>query len=286
MPATSSRAPDKGRLGVMRNLSLCGCGFLGMYHLGVAGCLVKHGPSFLSKLDRIAGASAGALVAALLVTCPTVKQIEAATDMVYNMAKSIRKKPLGALTPGFQISKELTKTLDAVLPPNAHETARDRLYISLTNVATQKNELLSQFNTRFELIEALVASCHIPVYSGAKFPTLNEQQYCDGGLTNNMVRFSDGRTITVSPFSGKQDIGPRDSLKKGKGYYFNLHNQDIQMSFNNFRRMGHAFFPPPSQILQQYYELGHNDTSRFLVREGLYEIVKPGDNPMVYESSV
>lgn len=51
--------------------------------------------------------------------------------------------------------------------------------------------------------------------------------------------------------------------------------------------MAHAFFPPRSYILHQYFELGHKDASRFLVREGLYEIPKPEDRkPMVYESSV
>ena len=58
------------------NLSFCGCGFLGMYHLGVASCLVKHGPGFLASVDRVAGASAGALVAALLVTAPTVRHVQ------------------------------------------------------------------------------------------------------------------------------------------------------------------------------------------------------------------
>ena len=61
----------------------------------------------------------------------------------------------------------------------------------------------------------------------------------------------------------------------------------FQLNFNNIRRLGHAFFPPKSGILQQYFELGHKDASRFLVREGLYEITKPGDRkPLVYESSV
>ena len=58
------------------NLSFCGCGFLGMYHLGVASCLVKHGPGFLASVDRVAGASAGALIAALLVTAPTVRHVQ------------------------------------------------------------------------------------------------------------------------------------------------------------------------------------------------------------------
>lgn len=49
------------------NLSLCGCGFLGIYHLGVAACLKQYAPSFLSTLQKIGGASAGALVAGVLV---------------------------------------------------------------------------------------------------------------------------------------------------------------------------------------------------------------------------
>lgn len=50
------------------SLSMCGCGFLGMYHLGVVACLSQRGPSFLEKLEKVGGASAGALMAAVLVT--------------------------------------------------------------------------------------------------------------------------------------------------------------------------------------------------------------------------
>lgn len=50
----------------MLNLSFAGCGFLGIYHLGVAMSLARHGRSFLAKVDRFAGASAGSLVAATL----------------------------------------------------------------------------------------------------------------------------------------------------------------------------------------------------------------------------
>lgn len=270
------------------NLSLCGCGFLGIYHLGVASCMVKHGQKLLARLDRVAGASAGALAAAVLVSAPTTRHVEISTEMLTGLAKKIRRKPLGALTPGFQLTKQVAKLLDKVLPPDAHELARGRLHVSLTRAKTHKNEVITDFDTREELIEALVASCHIPVYSGRKTPTLRGEHYCDGGLTDNLVRFSDGRTITVSPFSGKQDIGPHDALAKGtKGNYFNLHNQDIQLNFNNIRRFGHAFFPPRRDVLQQYFELGHKDASRFLIKEGLYEIQMPGEKkPLVYESSV
>lgn len=270
------------------NLSLCGCGFLGIYHLGVAASLVKHGARFLASLDRVAGASAGALAAAILVTAPTIRHVQLSTDMLTNVARKIRKKPLGALTPGFQLTTRVSRLLDKILPPDAHELARGRLYVSLTHAKTRHNELFTDFRSRDELIAALAASCHIPVYSGLRSPTVRGEHYFDGGLTDNLVRFLDGRTITVSPFSGKQDIGPRDTLKKGtKGAYFTLHNQDLQLNFNNVLRFSHAFFPPREYVLQQYLELGHKEASRFLIREGLYEIHKPGDKkPMVYESSL
>jgi len=49
------------------NLSLCGCGFLGVYHLGVAACLREHGSSFLRNIQRVGGASAGSLVGCMIV---------------------------------------------------------------------------------------------------------------------------------------------------------------------------------------------------------------------------
>ena len=48
------------------NLSFCGCGFLGLYHLGVASKFTQCGKRFLGSVDRYAGASAGSLIACLL----------------------------------------------------------------------------------------------------------------------------------------------------------------------------------------------------------------------------
>ena len=48
------------------SLSFAGCGFLGLYHLGVASCLREYAP--ISRNTRICGASAGAL-AAMALAC-------------------------------------------------------------------------------------------------------------------------------------------------------------------------------------------------------------------------
>lgn len=50
------------------NISFAGCGFLGIYHVGVASCLVEQAPFLVQNARHIYGASAGALTATALVT--------------------------------------------------------------------------------------------------------------------------------------------------------------------------------------------------------------------------
>lgn len=47
------------------NLSFAGCGFLGIYHVGVACCFRKYAPHLL--LNKISGASAGTIAACCLL---------------------------------------------------------------------------------------------------------------------------------------------------------------------------------------------------------------------------
>ena len=49
------------------NFSFAGCGFMGIYHVGVASCLREYAPEYMLK-HKISGASAGAISAALLLT--------------------------------------------------------------------------------------------------------------------------------------------------------------------------------------------------------------------------
>lgn len=48
------------------NFSVAGCGFLGIYHIGVASCLKQHAPHLL-ETAKFAGASAGAIVSCCLI---------------------------------------------------------------------------------------------------------------------------------------------------------------------------------------------------------------------------
>lgn len=58
--------PNKvSRKNLIMNLSFAGCGFLGIYHVGVAVCFKKYAPHML--VEKIAGASAGAVAACCLL---------------------------------------------------------------------------------------------------------------------------------------------------------------------------------------------------------------------------
>lgn len=50
------------------NLSFAGCGFLGIYHIGVASCLLEKAPYLVKGASKLYGASAGALTASVLAS--------------------------------------------------------------------------------------------------------------------------------------------------------------------------------------------------------------------------
>ena len=52
----------------------------------------------------------------------------------------------------------------------------------------------------------------------------------------------------------------------------NLDVSSDQVNMKNVKRGSHAFFPPKRGSLQDYFVKGRDDTSRFLIREGMYQV--------------
>lgn len=48
------------------SISFAGCGFMGIYHVGASSCILERFPHLIDKASKIYGASAGALIAAIL----------------------------------------------------------------------------------------------------------------------------------------------------------------------------------------------------------------------------
>ncbi|XP_045342337.1 patatin-like phospholipase domain-containing protein 2 isoform X1 [Leopardus geoffroyi] len=151
------------------NISFAGCGFLGVYHIGVASCLREHAPFLVANATHIYGASAGALTATALVTGACLG--EAGANII-EVSKEARKRFLGPLHPSFNLVKTIRGCLLKTLPADSHERASGRLGISLTRVSDGENVIISHFGSKDELIQANVCSTFIPVYCGLIPPAL------------------------------------------------------------------------------------------------------------------
>lgn len=246
------------------NISFAGCGFLGVYHVGVASCLQERAPHLLKDACKVYGASAGALMAAAVVSGACIAQCCAD---VMELAKEARKRHLGPLHPSFNLVKIVKKGLNKNLPDNIHELASGRLCISLTRVSDGENVLVSDFNSKEELIQALICSSFVPVYCGLIPPSFRGVRYVDGGISNNLPQYELKNTITVSPFSGESDICPRDNSTNF--HELRVTNTSIQFSLSNLQRLTRALFPPEPKVLGEMCQQGYNDALRFLKENNL-----------------
>ncbi|XP_044125358.1 patatin-like phospholipase domain-containing protein 2 [Bufo gargarizans] len=252
------------------NISFAGCGFLGIYHIGVASCLKEHAPFLVENARNIYGASAGALTATALVSGACLG--EAGANII-DVSKEARKRFLGPLHPSFNLVKIIRNCLYKTLPDDAHEHATGRLGISLTRVSDGENVLLTQFNTKEELIQACVCSTFIPVYCGLIPPCLQGVRYVDGGISDNLPQYELKNTITVSPFSGESDICPHDGCTNM--HELRVTNTSIQFNLSNLYRLSKALFPPEPQVLKEMCKQGYKDALRFLKRNGLLNQPRP-----------
>ncbi|CAH3028774.1 unnamed protein product, partial [Porites evermanni] len=242
------------------NLTFSGCGFLGIYHIGVMACLKENAVDFLKRVQCFGGASAGAFAAIGLVVDLDISEV---TESVIRLSKRAKSFSLGPLHPSFQIVKTVRRAFEKMLPDNAHEIASGKLHISLTRVPDLQNVIVSKFFSKEDLIEALVATSFVPLYSGILPAVFRGKYYVDGGISDNLPQhFKEGETITVSPFSGESDICPRDT--SSNDVHIELKNTSMQFTLHNFYRFSCALFPPNEDVMSDICRQGYRDTLRFL----------------------
>ena len=132
------------------NLTFSGCGFLGIYHLGVVSCLKENAPDLLKRIKCYGGASAGSFASLALVLDLDLSE---SAEFVMRLAKRANSLALGALHPSLHLVKTLRRSFEKILPENAHEIASGRLHISLTRVADMRNTIVSKYWSKDDLIE-------------------------------------------------------------------------------------------------------------------------------------
>ncbi|KAL8606865.1 hypothetical protein ACOMHN_036503 [Nucella lapillus] len=239
------------------SFSLAGCGFLGIYHIGAAACLSEHVPHLLENA-RFCGASAGALIASCLICGVPMDQC---VDFTLRLAASSGQYPLGGWEPNINIQAILRHSIEQVLPPDAHMLCSRRLFISITSISKWKNQIISTFNTRKELIDVLMCSAYVPAFSSYTMPQFAGEYVVDGGLSDNLPVL-DANTITICPWAGEHSICPQDP--EGQSFPITILNMSFCPSTHNLARFKDAFFSPQPETLKNYCWQGYDDALRFV----------------------
>jgi len=244
------------------NVSFSGCGFLGLYHVGVASCLKTYAPQLY--INKVSGASAGSMAAlALLADLPLGDM----TSQVLKIATEARKCTLGPFSPSFNINQILLDGLQNILPDDVHERVNGKLHVSLTKVYDGKNLLVNAFSSKQEVIDVILASAFIPIFSGWLPPRYRGIRVIDGGYSDNLPVL-DTNTVTVSPFCGNSDICPQDDYILTV-LQVQIAGTSIEMSKDNMIRLSRVLLPPDPEVLSRYCKQGFEDALRFLQRRYL-----------------
>ncbi|XP_055365589.1 patatin-like phospholipase domain-containing protein 2 isoform X2 [Betta splendens] len=253
------------------SVSFAGCGFMGIYYVGAVSCVLERFPALLRDASAVCGASAGALMAAVVTLGLPLERCCA--DLM-RVAQRARSRRLGPLHPAFDLLREVRDSLRLRLPEDAHVRASGRLCVSLTRVSDGKNVLVSEFGSREELVQALVCSCFVPLYCGVIPPTYRGVHYVDGAISDNLPRCHRSNTVTFSPYAGENDVCPRP-----RSLWFHqvrFSNVSIQLNSENLYRVTSTFFPPEPEAIAGICQSGYLDALRFLQEHGLISSDGPG----------
>ncbi|XP_021115586.1 patatin-like phospholipase domain-containing protein 1 isoform X5 [Heterocephalus glaber] len=265
----------KGDPDTPHSISFSGSGFLSYYQAGAVDALRDLAPRMLDTAHRFAGTSAGAVIAALVIC--GIEMEEYLRVLNLGLAE-VKKYFLGPFAPSCRMVQMMRRFLYTALPEDAYKVATGKLHVGLTRFEDGESVVVSDFTSKEELIEALYCSCFVPVYCGFIPPTYRGVRYIDGGFTSMQPCPFWTDSITISTFSGQQDICPRDCPAIFND--FRMFNYSFQFSLENITRMTHALFPPDLVILQDYYYRGYEDAVAYLRRLNAVYINSPSRSVM------
>ncbi|KAM9075780.1 omega-hydroxyceramide transacylase isoform 1-T2 [Megaptera novaeangliae] len=251
----------KGDPDTPHSISFSGSGFLSFYQAGAVDAFRDLAPRMLETAHRFAGTSAGAVIAALAIC--GIEMDEYLRVLNVGVAE-VKKSFLGPLSPSCKLVQMMRQFLYRVLPEDSYKVATGKLHVSLTRFTDGESVVVSEYTSKEELIEALYCSCFVPVYCGLIPPTYRGVRYIDGGFSGMQPCSFWTDSITISTFSGQQDICPRDC--PAIFCDFRMFNCSFQFSLENIARMTHALFPPDLVILHNYYYRGYEDAVSYLRR--------------------
>ncbi|XP_030513257.2 patatin-like phospholipase domain-containing protein 2 [Rhodamnia argentea] len=237
-------AEQKRRVVTSPGFSFSAAGLLFPYHLGVAQFLIEKG--YVKETTPLAGSSAGAVVCAVIASGASMEEALMATKV---LADDCRRR--GTV---FRLGAVLRDVLDKFLPEDSHTRSNGRVRIAVTQILRRPRGLLvDQFDSKEDLINAVLASSFIPGYTAPLPATLFRNRLCiDGAATMFMPPTSAAQTVRVCAF-------PATQLKlQGIGI-----SPDCNPGNRGSARevFSWALKPAEDDILDRLFELGYLDAA-------------------------
>ncbi|CAN5919726.1 hypothetical protein BH11MYX3_BH11MYX3_17350 [soil metagenome] len=161
------------------SIAFNGAFFAWPYQAGVAAFVQDRG--LLDANSRIYGTSSGAVVAVMLACGVDIARVGLAAGMEANQ-RAIEPERSHPFFRPANVLQTYFSIFGATLPADAHRIATDRLFIRVTRVPRLQRILVSRFDSRQGLLDALGASIAIPGVTVTFAHKLEPHGWClDGG---------------------------------------------------------------------------------------------------------
>eukprot|EP00210_Caulerpa_lentillifera_P008685 g8284.t1 len=241
-------------------------GLLFPYFIGVASCLNDHG--ILTRDTKMAGSSAGSLISAFYHAGMSPEELmEGCLRVSHDCRLNGTRGRLRFV---------LEDVVRIMLPDDAHLQCSGKAFIAITRLYPFKNELLSEFESREDLISALLASCHVPVWFDNTLLTNYKNSLCmDGGLTNLIPTPPVPRSIRVSCFP-MQGWGEKYKVKISPDRY-------RESKYNIQELLGMALEPAKEERLFELFDLGKEDASHYIERYTVPSMDKTNPRDILFD---
>ena len=123
------------------------------------------------------------------------------TNFTLRLAIKARSRSLGPLHPSFNVARILRDALHEVLPDNAHEICSGKLHISLTRISDRQAVLVSEYESKAELIQVHVCSILWRKIDSTKY-SLTESLVCKiSSLLKYLRSYNGVKRLTPPPIS-------------------------------------------------------------------------------------
>ena len=224
--------------------SFSACGWLKIYHFGVAKALQE---GRLVSEAKFVGSSAGSLIGLALALGLDFERIR-------DFQLGCVDRTHGSLVGAFRLRQYVEEIMDNMLPADAFTTIGDRVEVSFSSMPSFANRRVNIFRDNSHLRQAILASCCMAPLAGMPFRLDGELVY-DGAISDwlqnqSFLTCPEGHAATaaaavrVTPFwFSRADIRP---------------SQYIPLWW--------ALYPPRRQDFEWVFELGYRDGSDWVRR--------------------